>query len=64
MTVGPVALDEIACSAVETLIALIDHQRTCKQCCVDESFCDTARTYQSHFMRDVQRYRRAKGHAH
>ena len=56
----PSSLEDIACSAVETLIALRKHQRTCGQCRYDEAFCETAQIYQQSFMKDVNRYERAK----
>ena len=59
--IGPVALEDMACSAVETLLALIKHRKTCGQCQIDEMFCETAQTYQQLFMQDVRRYARAKG---
>ena len=53
--------EEIACSALETLLVLEKHQSSCRQCQIDEAFCATARSYQQRFMSDVRRYERAFG---
>jgi hypothetical protein len=55
-----VAAPDAACSAVETLLALMKHQRTCRQCRYDEALCSTACNYQQNFMQDVRRYERAR----
>lgn len=59
--VGAVALEDMACSAVETLLVLLKHRQSCPQCHLDEAFCETAKTYEKLFMTDVRRYERARG---
>lgn len=59
--VGPVALEDMACSAIDTLLVLLKHREGCQQCHFDEAFCETAKTYERLFMQDVRRYERARG---
>jgi len=59
--VGAVALEDMACSAIETLLVLLKHRHSCPQCHLDEMFCATAKTYEKLFMTDVRRYERARG---
>ena len=54
------ALRRSACSALDTLLVLMKHQRGCQQCHFDELFCDTAQSYQQAFMDELRRYVRAR----
>lgn len=54
---------EIAADAVDTLLALIKHRADCRQCKVDERWCQTAGTYERQFMEGVSRYQHAKERA-
>ena len=49
-----------ACSALDTLLVLMKHQRGCQQCHYDDLFCDTAQSYQQAFMDELRRYVRAR----
>jgi hypothetical protein len=54
---------EIAVSAMDTLLVLARHQAGCGQCRVDDSFCDTAQTYQQSFVDEMRRYAQVKRRA-
>jgi hypothetical protein len=51
---------DLAVSAVDTLLALIKHRAGCRQCKVDESWCQTAGRYERLFKEEVSRYQHAK----
>ena len=46
--------------AIETLLSLLQHQAECRQCHLDDAFCNDAQHYQQSFMADVKRYKIAK----
>ncbi|HEY1295428.1 MAG TPA: hypothetical protein VGJ60_20310 [Chloroflexota bacterium] len=59
MSVPSAEASQIACSALDTLLALARHQRKCTQCQIDEAWCGTAVAYRTNFDVELRHYAQA-----